>query len=395
LSDEHISYAARDALAGLDVLHELAKRRPQGSSVTEWCGELLDRAPKLRSSTATGKPVQGQIAGILGCKAFASVTKFGSRRIVDAAGRTMMHMRERTVDGLLRRGLATVAEEDGEEVVRLHFQPKDNYGYAGLDATERNACIGCGTSGVARFYVVPRIFFAHLPRTCKSYNCHDVVMLCPACRAISEPPQLARVAELLAQHGGVRAGASHANAAAISTEHEAAQKAALALLAERKRSSGRTQGATLSHTQPPKHGGPRRRKGQLPQDRAAEFHRIVAVALGLDPAAELSQEDLERAARPDSNAPPPSERVCAAACADDAALRAFLRDWRELFVNVLRPQFLPEGWSVDADLGGRLVPSVAQSVEWPGDWRCERCGVHCFGRNQYCRSCGEASPIAQ
>jgi len=105
---------------------------------------------------------------------------------------------------------------------------------------------------------------------------------------------------------------------------------------------------------------------------------MVAVALGLDPTAELSQEDIERAARLGNAGPPPSERVCAAACADDAALRAFLRGWRELFVTVLQPQFLPEGWSVDADLGGRLVPSVAQSVEWPGDWPCHRCGVQCF-----------------
>lgn len=284
-----------------------------------------------------------------------------------------MHMRERTAEGLLRRGLATVAEEDGEEVVRLHFQPKDNYDYAGLDAAERNACIGCGTSGVARFYIVPRIFFAHLPQTCKSYNCHDVVMLCPACRAKTEPPQLARVAELLAQHGGIQAGGSHANAIAVSTEQAAAQRAALGLLALRKQTGGR-------------------RKGRLPPERAAEFHKMVAVALGLDPTAELSQEDIERAARLGNAGPPPSERVCAAACADDAALRAFLRGWRELFVTVLQPQFLPEGWSVDADLGGRLVPSVAQSVEWPGDWRCHRCGVHCFGRNQHCRSCGEASP---
>merc|ERR1712129_490308 len=87
--------------------------------------------------------------------------------------------------------------------------------------------------------------------------------------------------------------------------------------------------------------------------------------------------------------PLPSERICLEVSADASSLRTFLRGWRELFNRVLQPRFLPEGWDVNAGLeDGRFVPSVASTVEWPGDWRCPDCGVHCFGRSSRCRKCG-------
>ena len=75
----------------------------------------------------------------------------------------------------------------------LNFEPADNYDYAGLDAVERNSCVGCNRKGVAKYYVIPKILFVHLPTTVKQYNCHDILMLCPACRARASPAQLAHV----------------------------------------------------------------------------------------------------------------------------------------------------------------------------------------------------------
>jgi len=190
LSGEQLAYAARDALAGRDCMEVLVSTRDTGSRVAEWCIDLLDRAPKLRSGN---NKQHAPSEKILHCRAYAGVQKFGNRRIVDSSGRLMLHMRDRTVDGLLRRGLASVIEDECGEAVQLHFRPLDRYDYAGLDAAERNACVGCGSSGVARYYVVPHMFFVHLPDVCKSYNCHDVVMLCPRCRFKAEPAQEALV----------------------------------------------------------------------------------------------------------------------------------------------------------------------------------------------------------
>merc|ERR1719174_1162001 len=279
----------------------------------------------------------------------------------------MLHMRERTAQGLLRRGLASIVQSDEGEAVQLHFRPLDRYDYAGLDAAERNACVGCGSSGVARYYVVPHMFFVHLPDVCKSYNCHDVVMLCPRCRFKAEPAQEALVQEYLKRHGARKAGDRYANDNLLSPEQRAAKRAASILL------------------RPPSGG----KKGRIPHGKVQTLRQEVAVAFGIA-GEDLTLVQLERAYAL-GEGPLPSERICSEVSADSESLREFLRRWRETFYTALQPRFLAEGWSVNSGLeDGRFVPSVASTLEWPGDWRCPECGVHCFGRNRFCRKCGFA-----
>mmetsp|Transcript_70510 Transcript_70510/g.168891 ORF Transcript_70510/g.168891 Transcript_70510/m.168891 type:complete len:552 (+) Transcript_70510:54-1709(+) len=369
LTPTQLEYAARDALAGKDCAAALAaKYQPARTSVLDWCAELLDReakqkrAPKTAAEDSSGKRAcSSRSGGALDCGAYSCVTKFGLRPILSSTGEPLLHMKERTVEGLLRRGLASICMEGDIETVRLHFTPTDHYEYAGLDAAERNACVGCGAHGVARFYIIPRLFFMYLPEKCKSYNCHDVVMVCPKCRAKAEPAQTALTQDLLAKHGAVKAGAFYANENALSPEEVSAKKAA----------------AVLRRPQ---------RKGKvLPPEKAAALREAVAAGLGLDPS-DLTDEHLALAEGLGGGSLP-SERIVAAATETPEGLRAFLRRWREAFVQSLQPQYLAEGWSLDTGLDGRFVPSVASSLEWPGDWRCPACGVHCFGRSASCRNC--------
>merc|ERR1719272_2006902 len=122
----------------------------------------------------------------------------------------------------------------------------------------------------------------------------------------------------------------------------------------------------------------------MPPQKLQALKRTVATCLGIE-AENLTKTHLEQAARLGEGSLP-SERICEAACSDNASLRAFLRTWRELFVKSLEPKFLAEGWGVDCGLDdGRFVPSVANVVSWPGDWFCGDCGVHCFCRSDKCR----------
>eukprot|EP01065_Artemidia_motanka_P005650 TRINITY_DN1272_c0_g1_i1.p1 TRINITY_DN1272_c0_g1~~TRINITY_DN1272_c0_g1_i1.p1 ORF type:complete len:448 (+),score=156.11 TRINITY_DN1272_c0_g1_i1:661-2004(+) len=374
LSLRQRDYAAKDALAGRDILVELVRqsgRQLPSADLHEWCAELTDRKYKAKG----GKEKAGAESGKGGkdakplsgaCPAFESLTKFGEKKIVDKDGRVMMHMRERTVQGLLRRGLATESE-DG--TIQLKFRPTDHYDYAGLDAAERNACVGCGKQGVARYYIVPRVFFALLPDTAKAYNCHDIVLLCPRCRRTAERPQLTRVADWLRRYGAAQSGGTYANRNAVTPEEVHVRRAAAAILAP-----------------------PTGKKGSIPPGKTAELRAVVADFYGVD----TSDVDagLLKKAMAIGSGPLPAERLCAEVSADADGLREFLREWRQLFVDALQPQFLAEGWAVDSGLDGRFVPSVASSVEWPGDWRCPSCGVHCFGRNSVCRSCKTVRPDA-
>ncbi|CAE7661388.1 EXD2 [Symbiodinium necroappetens] len=239
LSPDQLAYAARDALAGRDCAAALAsKHKPPDAHLLDWCQGLLDKAGKDPKPGKVKKAVAedpsagadaGRLKATLDCGAYSCVTKFGMRTILGSDGKPLMHMKDRTVDGLVRRGMASISKEGGVEVVRLNFTPTDHYEYAGLDAAERNACVGCGSYGVARYYIVPKVFFSHLPEACKSYNCHDVVMLCPRCRAIAEPAQMSLTQELLAAHGALRAGSLYANENALTQAQITAKKAAITL----------------------------------------------------------------------------------------------------------------------------------------------------------------------
>ncbi|CAJ1398632.1 unnamed protein product [Effrenium voratum] len=371
LSQQQLHYAARDALAGRDCAKALAATcRPPEMEVLAWCQELLDmgtmKPTKIKKAPSPEDSGEVRVSkATLECGAYSCVTKFGLRRIVGSDGEQLLHMKDRTVEGLLRRGMASICRDSGDEVVQLNFTPTDHYAYAGLDAAERNACVGCGAYGVARYYIIPRVFFAHLPQQCKSYNCHDVVMLCPKCRAIAEPAQLSLTQDLLAAHGALRAGSMYANENFLSSRQIAAKKAAITL----------------------KKGG---RGKPFPEAKEHALREAVAGGLGMS-AADVAELHLTMAEQLGSGSLP-SERVVQAASSSPESLKGFLRSWRECFVKALQPKYLAEGWSLDTGLDGRFIPSVASSLEWPGDWRCNTCGVHCFGRSDHCRCCKTPKP---
>lgn len=375
LSQQQLEYAARDALAGRDCARILARKcRPAELQLLHWCQDLLDKNSgtikpgKMKKATAeeSNGPESLRVSkATLECGAYSCVTKFGLRPVFGSDGEQLLHMKDRTVEGLLRRGMASICQEGDLEIVQLNFTPTDHYAYAGLDAAERNACVGCASYGVARYYIIPRVFFAHLPQQCKSYNCHDVVMLCPKCRAIAEPAQLSLTQELLAAHGALRAGSMYANENFLNPQQIAAKKAAITL---KKGDKG---------------------KG-FPAAKLNALQAAVAAGLGMS-ASDLGDGHLSMAENLGSGSLP-SERVVQAAASSPESLRDFLRSWRECFVNASKPQYLAQGWSLDTGLDGRFIPSVASSLEWPGDWRCSSCGVHCFGRSDRCRCCHTPKP---
>eukprot|EP00435_Cladocopium_sp_Y103_P048528 s781_g14.t1 len=358
LSQQQLEYAARDALAGRDCARILARKcRPAELQLLHWCQDLLDKNSgtikpgKMKKATAeeSNGPESLRVSkATLECGAYSCVTKFGLRPVFGSDGEQLLHMKDRTVEGLLRRGMASICQEGDLEIVQLNFTPTDHYAYAGLDAAERNACVGCASYGVARYYIIPRVFFAHLPQQCKSYNCHDVVMLCPKCRAIAEPAQLSLTQELLAAHGALRAGSMYANENFLNPQQIAAKKAAITL---KKGDKG---------------------KG-FPAAKLNALQAAVAAGLGMS-ASDLGDGHLSMAENLGSGSLP-SERVVQAAASSPESLRDFLRSWRECFVNASKPQYLAQGWSLDTGLDGRFIPSVASSLEWPGDWRCSSCGA--------------------
>lgn len=283
----------------------------------------------------------------------------------------MKHMKEKTLRSLMRQGKASVEadhtsqdvgfERKGTCIVRLNFVPLDRYADLGHENADRNGCVGCGADDVARFYVVPRQFFQHLPISWKASNCHDVVLLCPRCRSHIEQPQAERSASFLAEFGG-RTPPSGLQGCANETPLPPLERRVMAcsraLLKHRQASAGRGPGRHV-----------------LPPAKVGEFEDVIRGFLlpkdgspDLGAAAErgsLADAELTRCAAAPSSAPPAQRAVEAVLALGEEALLAWIRDWRRFFLERVKPQCLPESWSADfnAALASTSRPSAEAGVE--------------------------------
>ena len=88
------------------------------------------------------------------------------------------------VDWYLDRDLAEIVEEGPPRTIRLLFEPngpgsgEDKYSLS----EKESRCVVCKTEEqLTRHHVVPICYRTHLPEEYKSYNMHDVVLLCEGC----------------------------------------------------------------------------------------------------------------------------------------------------------------------------------------------------------------------
>lgn len=352
-------------------------------SARAWCAEMLDGRPgaaaarpmPLRSGRAQGTSPKD---GVLRCSGYTGVRLFTNHIVLDAEGRPLRHMKEKTLRSLMRQGKAKVvatpsgAESgggskptNGEEaapVVHLNFAPLDRYVNLGPERVDRNSCVGCASGDVARCYVVPRVFLVHLPLAWKSSNCHDIVLLCPRCRAKVDHHQVARSEALLLQYGGRQPASGLqgcANEAPLTPEERQAMAKSKAILKHRRSAVG---------CGPGRHLLPERKQLELEADIRA-FLRARRVLEGGSNAElpeelapqPLTEEELKACATLGDRAPPAQRAVEAILEKGNASLLEWVRAWRQLFLDSVQPRYLPESWSVDFDVAAAASHSDGAS----------------------------------
>jgi hypothetical protein len=150
-----------------------------------------------------------------------------------------------------------------------------------------------------------------LPAEVKDHSHHDVLLLCLTCHEKYESEANLLKAELGGKFGvplhGLRGERDH--------ERNQAVKFAIAL---------------------------RRHAGQIPEVRRAEMLRFLGDWMGKWPP---DDADIEQIARLTSDeARVEHGRHVIAQITD---MEAFIRSWREHFLDVMQPRFLPEHWRVD------------------------------------------------
>lgn len=275
-------------------------------------------------------------------------------------GELLCYCDRRNLEWYVRKKIARVESTD-PYVIRLLFQHRISDEQNGCHEfyvqSRENLCVACGEDGhYLRYKIVPAIYRRHFPVELKSHRSHDVVLLCIDCHHIAQTAA-DKLKRQLAEEYGVPLSCS-----SITTDinHEVhpnrVRAAALAL---------------------------QKCKDQIPPRRVHELEKTIHTFFGRDPSyhGAISHEELklaslvsvrkktilkevldgeissEMAARyselskecTESGEYIHGKRVVAKAFArgGEAELYTIIRRFREVFVDALQPQHLPNKWNVD------------------------------------------------
>ncbi|EDV91209.1 exonuclease 3'-5' domain-containing protein 2 [Drosophila grimshawi] len=211
--------------------------------------------------------------------------------------------------------------------VRLNFEPAGRaVGDVGryYQTPKENQCVVCGRrDAYLRKNVVPREYRKHFPTVMKSHSSHDILLLCPNCHQTSNisdhkiRSKLATICEApLANGDGV-------------TQYHCDQQIR----------SIKSAGRALLH-----------QRERIPSEKVAQLEKAVLDYYKEE--TEISEELLKKAANLDYRVENDDycqhgKKVVQMYCDKFGGLVELERLWREHFLNVMRPRFLPQLWNVN------------------------------------------------
>lgn len=278
--------------------------------------------------------------------------------MLDPTGHLLCNVSRKKANWYLRKGLAKWTDDVNHISIQLLFTPQGGF-ERGTTATNRidndssssiqqktkrlyttsvkqNICVVCGDShNLIRHYVVPLSYRKLFPHHFKSHQPHDIVLLCADCHMASDQAYQERMQELDQQHRPVDEDVRHTAVSHFIDDHlTKIQSYALALL---------------------------RYRAQMPPERIQDYEYYLLQHLQQlaqqtsqdDQATLLTTDQLEVLSRIDVRVTnehyiPGANLVVEAMASDNEQITNFILDWRRFFVEHLRPQFLPIGWSIES-----------------------------------------------
>jgi hypothetical protein len=222
-------------------------------------------------------------------------------------GTFMCYCNKRKADWYIKRNLAKWTDE---KTFKLIFEPnghgKSNNPY--YTQVMENKCVVCGTSShLNKHHVLPYVFRSRLPLEYKESNHHDVVVICIECHEQYETLATKYKAEIAAKYGIEMHGE-------VSTEQLINKKINSAIKVLEKYKTGEIVG--------------------IPDDRLLFLKNIANQ--------KLLNYKIE-------TGPVWADSIMKIIL-DTNGLFDFVKQWRNHFVENMKPQFLPKYWSIDTPL---------------------------------------------
>ncbi|XP_045458128.1 exonuclease 3'-5' domain-containing protein 2 [Melitaea cinxia] len=346
LTERQITYAALDAHVALKIFVKLVNdynKTPQFSpsrrnstehwnNISQFCSKYLDIGYKTKNKAKNDKECKEkkskgtkEVVSKRYTHATRSKPLYHNCLLTAPDGELLSTCDDKKAKWYVENELAdTVCAEP--LTVRLRFEPAGrSVGAAGryYQLSKENRCVVCGAGhSFIRKNVVPREYRKHFPEVMKEHSSHDVLLLCAACHQRSNARDQPVRERLAARCGAPLAPLAHAR-----TSEDAAcrniRSAARALL----------------------HGS---RKHVLPEARRRKLESVVLQHyLQHD---EITTELLEEAANiqvafENDDYESHGSKVVEHYRRHDGLLR-LEQEWREHFLESMRPQHLPALWSV-------------------------------------------------
>lgn len=237
---------------------------------------------------------------------------YSNIKMISPEGVLMCRLSNKRADWYLSRGLAVSEAPDS---IRLTFVPKrlGHNEHAFYTSAHLDICVVCGlTEELSRHHCVPQCFRKHFPDEYKVHKSHDVILLCSDC------------------HNEYEEIAKSAKNALLQIQEEELQQRKETLQAIK---NARVLVYYLDLI-------PESKKEKIKENAIKNLSEYLGVEKVTD------DQIIEIALQ---------NRTCLQTDKDwkrvvdnTEDLDAFIRWWRQHFIDTMQPKFLPQGWSIDS-----------------------------------------------
>ena len=220
------------------------------------------------------------------------------------------------IDWYVKNGLADIVTDDPVTTIRLRFEPSGRRGLGDpllLDG-KPNICVVCGTNKkLTKHHIIPYSFIKHMQIEYKVDIIRDIFPLCQSCHGDYEKHSQEKRKEMAAALDIPMYGLK-------SEETKKVRKAMGAAAALQKYN------------------------GSIPEDKKDEMRNVLKEFLGKS---EITNDDLTAIRRYKITERPDYINFSKHVAERVTDYSEFAREWREHFVNKMRPKHMPDAWKTD------------------------------------------------
>lgn len=243
---------------------------------------------------------------------------YGNCTMLDPHGNIIARCSKSRIDWYLNRNLADVVDEN---TIKLNFDPKirklnESNSYDAFYLSDKeNICVCCASiENLTRHHIVPYSFRKEFPEECKLHNYHDIVLLCVECHHKYEIESMRLRKQVMVE--------------LKITEKDFRRLDAV---------KGQCRGLAKSIL---KNG----KNGKIPSEHVDKLLEPIRLYLGKS---EITDDDLIELSTIDCTWRSSEYTNCNNYIVKHYGVENLVRLWRNHFIKVMNPQYLPKHWDVN------------------------------------------------